>query len=154
MWAIPTPSMMKDATILKAVSIGHLRRWHPRDGRQPPLRERAVALHLIHGAPQRVPFSMDRQEALVQVPCSSRLRAAAPLSGVVLSTLATPLADRFMRHGDTAFAQGVFSIAIAQGEARGELDAVTDHFTGKAGMLLAFDGGRSRYDWLPILGCV
>lgn len=113
-----------------------------------------MALHLIHGAPPRVPFAMDRQEAFVQVPCLSRLRAAAPpLIGVVVPTLATPWADRFMRHGDTAFAQGFFSIAIAQGEARGELDAVTDHCTGKAGMLLAFDVGRSRHDWLPLLGC-
>jgi hypothetical protein len=114
-----------------------------------------VALHLINGSPQRVPFAIDRQEAFVQVPCLSRLRAAPPpLIGVVLPTLATPLADRFMRHGDTAFAQGFFSIAIAQGEARGELDAMTDNFTGKAGTLIAFDVGRSRHDWLPILGCV
>ena len=41
--------------------------------------------------------------------------------------------------------------AVAQGEARGEPDAVTDDFTGKAVSLVTLSGGWRGPIWLPIL---
>ena len=63
---------------------------------------------LIHRAPEVVPFAMNGQKDLVQVPFVARARPSAPQPiGVVLATLPTPLADGFMGHRDTAFQQSV-----------------------------------------------
>ena len=117
----------------------------------PPLRERTVARHLIHGSLQRVPVAVDRQEDLVQRPFISRLRAPPPI-GVVLPKRVTPLAARFMRHGDTAFAQEFLYIAVAQGEAIREPDPVTDDLAGKAVVFVTRGVCGWGHAWLPILG--
>ena len=72
---------------------------------------------LIHRAPEVVPFAINSQKDLVQVPFVPRLRVTAtqPI-GVVLAKLPTPLADGFMGHRDTAFKQQFLHVAVAQGE--------------------------------------
>jgi hypothetical protein len=75
------------------------------------------------------------------------------VTGVGLPTLPTPLADRFMGHGDTAFAQEILPVAGVQSEARGEPDAMPDEVTGTAVMLITLGPGWSGHVWLPILVC-
>src|SRR4029450_8875939 len=88
------------------------------------------------------------------MPCIARLRAPAtqPI-GVILPKLPAPFADGFVGHGDTTFEQEFLHIAIAQGEAIVEPDAMTDNFTGKAVVLVTLGVGRKGHVWLPILGC-
>jgi hypothetical protein len=106
---------------------------------------------LIHRAPEVVPFAMNCQKDLVQVPFVARARPSAPQPiGVVLATLPTPLADGFMGHRDTAFQQQFLHVAVAQGEARVEPDPVADDFPRKAVMLVARGVGRRGHAWLPI----
>src|SRR4029453_14363996 len=47
MRAIQTPSMMKYAHILKAVSVGSMRRWCTRDGRTPLLLELTMCARIL-----------------------------------------------------------------------------------------------------------
>jgi hypothetical protein len=77
---------------------------------------------------------------------------ATELMGVVLTKFPTPLAESCVGHGDTTFAQGFLHVAVAQGEARGEPDAVTDDFTGQAVSLVALGIDWSGHVWPPILG--
>jgi len=78
----------------------------------------------------------------------ARLRTTAtqPI-GVILPKLPTPFADGFVGHGDTTFAQEFLHVAIAQGEAIVEPDAMTDNFTGKAVVLVTLGVGRRGYVW-------
>jgi hypothetical protein len=46
-----------------------------------------------------------------------------------------------------------FHIAVAQGEAIVELDAMTDDLPREAVILVALIGGWSSHVWLPILVC-
>jgi hypothetical protein len=109
---------------------------------------------LIHSPPQVMALAVDRQQQLIHVPCVPRLRATAtqPI-GVLLPTLPTPWADSFVGHGDAACAQEFLHVAVAQGEAIGEPDAMTDDGTGKAVMRIALGVGGRGHVRLPILGC-
>jgi hypothetical protein len=60
---------------------------------------------------------------------------------VVLPQFQTPLAERLVRHIDTAFKQQLLHIAIAQGEAIGEPDPMADALAGKAVMFVALGAG-------------
>jgi site-specific DNA recombinase len=62
---------------------------------------------------------------------------------VVLPELQTPLTDGLVRHIDTAFKHHLFDVAIAQGEAVIEPDAMADDLAGKAVILVA--GGISGW---------
>jgi hypothetical protein len=81
-----------------------------------------------------------------QVPLVTGLGASTlQLIGVVLLKLQTPLADGLMDHVDAALEQEFLHVAVAQGEAVVEPDAVTDDFTVKAVVLVAFGvSGRSH----------
>ena len=54
---------------------------------------------------------------------------------------------------DAAFAQELFHVAGAQGEAIGEPDPVAEAVAGKAVVLVTLGGGRRGPVGLPILGC-
>src|SRR5262249_20455214 len=80
---------------------------------------------LIHGAPQVMPLPVDRQKDLVQMPLVPWLGASTlQLIRIVLPKLPTPLADGFMGDIDPAFEQQFLHVAIAQGEAVVEPDAM------------------------------
>src|SRR5262245_23543351 len=88
------------------------------------------------------------------MPFIARLRATTtqPI-GVILPKLPAPFADGFVGHGDTALEQEFLHVAIAQGEAIVEPDAMTDDLAGKAVVLVTLGVGRRGHVWLPILGC-
>jgi hypothetical protein len=75
------------------------------------------------------------------------------LIGVVLPKLETPLADGFMGDIDTAFAQQFLHVAVAQGEAIIEPDAMADNLAGKAVVFVALGVSGWRHVWLPIGVC-
>ena len=58
-----------------------------------------------------------------------------------------------MGHSDAAFEQEFFHVAVAQGEARGEPDPVTDDCTGKTVIPVAPRVGQRGHVWLSILVC-
>jgi hypothetical protein len=89
---------------------------------------------------------VDRQKHFVQVPFVAWLGASMlqPIR-VVLSTLQTPLADGLMGDVDTTFAQQFLHVAVAQGEAIREPDAMADDLTGEAVVLGAFRVSGWRY---------
>ena len=87
-----------------------------------------------------------------QVPLVARSRApVTELMGVVLPKLPTPLTDSFMGYGDATLEQQFFHIAVAQGEAIIEPDAMADDLTGEAVVLVACGGQRVASCRLPIL---
>jgi hypothetical protein len=92
---------------------------------------------LIDGAPQVMAFAINRQKHFVQVPFVAWLGASTlqPIR-VVLPKFQTPLADGFMGDVDTAFAQQFLHVAVAQGEAIVEPDAMADDLAGEAVVLL------------------
>jgi hypothetical protein len=97
---------------------------------------------------------VDGQKYFIQVPCISGLRVPVPQPiGVVLPTLPTPLANRFVGHGNTAFEEEFLHIAVAHGEAIIEPDPVADDFAGKAMVLISHGGGQRGHAGLPILEC-
>jgi hypothetical protein len=89
-----------------------------------------------------------------QVPLITWLRASTlQLIRVVLPKLQTPLADGFMGDVDTAFKEQLLHIAIAQGEAVVEPDAMANDFAWKAVIFVACGISRWRQVWLPIGVC-
>ena len=70
--------------------------------------------------------------------------------GIVLPKLQTPLADGFIGDVDTAFEQHLLHIAIAQGEAIVEPDAMADDLAWKAVVFVALGVGGRGHVWLPI----
>src|SRR5215470_8630847 len=84
-------------------------------------------------------FAINRQKHFVEVPLVTWLGASMlqPIR-VVLPKLQTPLADGFMGDVDTAFVQQFLHIAVAQGEAIIEPDAMADDLPGEAVVLVAF----------------
>jgi hypothetical protein len=63
----------------------------------------------------------------------------------------TPLADRLVRHIDTAFKQQLLHIAIAQGEVIVEPDPMADDLAGKAVILNSARGLRVASYQLDLL---
>jgi hypothetical protein len=62
------------------------------------------------------------------------------------------LADGFIGDVDAAFEQHLLHIAVAQGEAIVEPDAVADNLAWKAMMFVALGVGGRGHVWLPIEG--
>ena len=82
---------------------------------------------LIDGPPQIVPFAVDREKHLVQVPFVARSGTpATELIGIRLPELPAPLPDGFIRHDDPTGEQEFFHIAVAEAEAEIEPDAMAD----------------------------
>src|SRR5262249_37055369 len=94
---------------------------------------------LVDSTPQGVPFAIDREKDLIEMPFVPWLGASTlQLIGVVLPKLQTPLADGLMSHVDAALAQEFLYVAVAQREAIIQPDAMADDFAGKAVVLIAF----------------
>jgi len=94
---------------------------------------------LVNRSPQIMPLAIDGQEHLISVPLVPRPWSATPqLNGITLPELAAPLADRFVGHSDPAFHADLVHITVAQSEAVGEPDPMTDDFAGKAVVLVSF----------------
>jgi hypothetical protein len=70
---------------------------------------------LIHGAPQILALTVDRDEDFVQEPriAESTLSSLQP-SGVVEAELPAPLPHGFIRHDDAPFGQQIINISEAQ----------------------------------------
>src|SRR5262245_47767858 len=95
---------------------------------------------------------VDRQKDLVQVPLVTWLSASTlQLIHIVLPKLQTPLADGFMRDVDTAFKESLLHVAVAQGEAIIEPDAMVDDLTGEAVVFVACGISRWRHVGRPLL---
>jgi hypothetical protein len=106
---------------------------------------------LIDGPPQIMALTIDRQKHLIQMPLVARSRPSAPEPiGIVLPELQTPLADGFIGDADAAFEQHLLHIAVAQGEAIVEPDAVANNLAWKAMMFVALGAGGRGHVWLPI----
>jgi hypothetical protein len=107
---------------------------------------------LIHRAPEVVPFAINCQKDLIQMPLVARSRpSATELIRVGLPKLPAPLPDSFMGHCDAAFEQQFFHIAVAEGEPIIKPDPVTDDFAGKAVVLVTRGVCGWGHVWLPIL---
>src|SRR4030095_15099167 len=100
----------------------------------------AAALHqdiehspvLIHRPPEIVPFAVDRQEDLIQMPLvTGSGTPAAKLIRILLPKLAAPLADGFVHHTDRMRKEQLFHIPVAKAEPVVEPDAMTDHLDRK-----------------------
>src|SRR2546428_6377357 len=107
----------------------------------------AAALHqdsedivvLIHRPPGIMAFVIDREKPLIEMPFIARARAAAlQLIGIILPTLATPLADGLVGHRDAVFEQEFLHVAVAEREAIIQPDAMADDLAGEAVVLGAF----------------
>jgi hypothetical protein len=109
---------------------------------------------LIDGSPEVMALTINCEKHLIQVPFVAWLRASVPqLVSVVLPKLQTPLPDGFMSDVDTALEHDLLHIAIAQGEAVVEPDAMANDFAWKAVIFVACGISRWRQVWLPIGVC-
>jgi len=87
---------------------------------------------LIDRPPPGVPFTIERQKHLSQMPCVARPGTPTPeLIHVLLATFAAPLADRFVGDDDRTDEQQFFHIAVAEREAEREPARVADDLTRK-----------------------
>ena len=93
-----------------------------------------------------------RKLVAITSPCARPGPLATQPIGVGLPKLPTPLADSFAGHSDAAFEQEFLHVAIAQGEAIVEPDAMADDLAGKAVIFVALRVSRWCYVWLPIGG--
>jgi hypothetical protein len=70
---------------------------------------------LINDTPEIMPYAIDFQKHLIQMPCIARLSTTpTQLVGIHLPKLAGPLANRFIAHGNTALGEQFFHIPEAQ----------------------------------------
>ena len=88
---------------------------------------------LVHGAPQILALTGDRDEDFVQQPriSESTLTSLQP-PGVIGAELPAPLPNRFVRHDDAAFGQQILDIPEAQAVSVIQPDGVADDFRRKA----------------------
>ena len=88
---------------------------------------------LVHGAPQILALTVDRDEDCVQKPriSESTLTALQP-PGVIGAERPAPLPNRFVRHDDAAFGQQILDIPEAQAVSVIHPDGVADDFRRKA----------------------
>jgi hypothetical protein len=106
---------------------------------------------LIDGAPEVMTFTIDGEKHLIEVPLIPWLSASTlQLIRVVLPKFLTPLADGFMGDDDPALEQELLHIAIAQGKAVVEPDAMANDLTGEAVVFVAYGVSGWRHVWLPI----
>src|SRR5215467_4299419 len=105
---------------------------------------------LVDSPPQVMPLTLNGKKYLIQVPLVARSRApVTELIGVVLPKLPAPLTDSFIGYGDATLEQQFFHIAVAQGEAIIEPDAMADDLAGEAVVLVAFGVSGWRH-----VGCL
>jgi hypothetical protein len=106
----------------------------------------AAALHqdiqymavVIHGPPEIVPLTTNREKHLIQVPLVTRSGAPpAELIGIGLPKLLAPLPNRFVRDEDATGEQQLFDIAIAQAKVEVYPDTVADDLGRETVVLLA-----------------
>jgi hypothetical protein len=82
---------------------------------------------LIDSPPEIAPLAVNREKYLIQMPLVTRPRAlATQLVRVGLTKLATPFADRFIRHDDATGKQQLFDIPVVEAEPAVEPDAMAD----------------------------
>ena len=75
---------------------------------------------LINGPPQIVMLPLDGQKHLIEVPLiAGSWTLTTQLIGILLAELATPLANRLIRHSNATFTQELFHIPEAQTESEG-----------------------------------
>ena len=88
---------------------------------------------LVHGAPQILALTVDRDEDFVQKPriSESTLTSLQP-PGVIGAELPAPLPNSFVRHDDAAFRQEILDIPEAQAVSVIQPDGVADDFRRKA----------------------
>ena len=88
---------------------------------------------LVHGAPQILALTGDRDEDFVRKPriSESTLTSLQP-PGVIWAELPAPLPNRFVRHDDAAFGQQILDIPEAQAVSVIQPDGVADDFRRKA----------------------
>src|SRR5262249_39110805 len=99
-------------------------------------------------------LALDGQKDLIEVPLIPWLGAATlQLIRVVLPKLQTPLADGFMGDIDPAFKEELLHVAVAQGEAIIEPDAMANDLTGEAVVFVACRVSGWRHVGLPIGVC-
>ena len=84
---------------------------------------------LVHGAPQILALTVDRDEDFVQKPriSESTLTSLQP-PGVIGAELPAPLPNSFVRHDDAAFGQQILDIPEAQAVSVIQPDGVADDF--------------------------
>ena len=102
---------------------------------------------LIDRPPEVVPFAMDGEKDLIQMPLVARSGApAAELIGIGLPELPAPMPDGFVGHDDPTREQELFDIAIAQAEAEVQPDAMADDLGWETVMFVAVGrcGGLRR----------
>ena len=76
---------------------------------------------LVHGPPQVLSLTVERDEDFIQIPGVAQPTSAAPqLSCVVKTERLTPVADGFVRHCDASLGEQIFQwrITKAQAESR------------------------------------
>jgi len=93
---------------------------------------------VVHGPPPIGPFPLDGHKDFVDMPGIPQ----PPLSFFKCTRLGrpkllTPLADRFIRNGDTTFGQQLFDLTEAQREAVVQPDGMADDLRGKTVTLVA-----------------
>ena len=108
---------------------------------------------LLHRAPPGMARTVARQHHFLPRPLLARRRAPAPqpMRGS-LAQLPAPLAAGCVGHGAPTGHQACWPVAIAPGAASGEPDAMTEHGTGQAVVLVTLGVGRRGHGWLPLLG--
>jgi hypothetical protein len=93
---------------------------------------------LIHRPPQIIPFTVDGEKDLVQVPLVTWLGSSmTELIGICLAKLAAPLPDGFVRHDHPADEQEFFHVAVAETEAEVQPDAMADDLSREAVILVS-----------------
>jgi hypothetical protein len=102
---------------------------------------------LIDRPPQVMPFAVDGQKHLIQVPLVARPGpAASELMGIRLSEFPAPLPDRLVGDDDSTGEQQLFDIAVAEAEAKVQPDAMADDL-GRKPMVCVRGGGGQRCSW-------
>ena len=121
--------------------IGDEHPWGVRQSLEQPTEERlcgflvAPALHqdiehspvLIHGPPEVMTLTVNREKHLVEVPLITRPGPLMPeFIRIGLAELAAPLPDGFIGHDHPTGEQELFDIAVAETEAEIQSDAMAD----------------------------
>ena len=101
----------------------------------------------IHGPPEVVRLTLNRDHNLIKMPLVSRLRATATnLIRVGSSKLFAPLAARFVGHLNAPIKHHFLDVAKAEWEGVVEPDTVANDFDGKAVVLVADAHGLALTD--------
>jgi hypothetical protein len=96
---------------------------------------------LVDGAPEIAPFSVNREEHFVQVPCVTWSGVLAPkLVSILLAKFPTPFPNRFVRDDDATNKEQLFNILVTEAEAEVQPDAMADDLGREAVVLVAVDG--------------